>query len=105
MARGFLRTVEEGASTQVYAATHPDAAKESGCFFAACKLVELEHDHLLANRTLAHELWQVAEDMLQQMQTAQRNKIARPITPQQDSFPPLVDLGKHPSRSGQSILG
>ncbi|HBF64062.1 MAG TPA: oxidoreductase, partial [Gammaproteobacteria bacterium] len=70
MARGFLRTVEEGASTQVYVATHPDAAKESGCFFAACKLVELEHDHLLANRTLAHELWQVAEDMLQHMQTA-----------------------------------
>ena len=70
MARGFLRTVEEGASTQVYAATHPDAAKESGCFFAACKLVELEQDHLLANRTLAHELWQVAEDMLQHMQTA-----------------------------------
>mgnify|MGYP001157586611 FL=1 len=70
LSRPFLRSVEEGAATQVYVATHPDAAEESGRFFSTCSVTDLKAGSLLTNRALAQQLWHVAEDMLHDLQTA-----------------------------------
>ena len=68
LGRFFLRTVAEGAATQVYVASHPDADKESGCFFETCQPVDFEDTHPIRNRKLAQELWHVATAMSQRLQ-------------------------------------
>ncbi len=52
----FLKSVEEGAATQYYLATHPSLAKISGRFFADCKPIVPEGRHL-SDRELARKLW------------------------------------------------
>jgi len=57
----FMRSVEAGAATQVYLATHPSLAGVSGHFFKDCNPFlpggNMENDELAAR------LWQVSEDV------------------------------------------
>ena len=55
----FLKTIPQGAATQVYVAVHPDAAKVSGEYWADCNLKTPRRD---ANDTaLANKLWEASE--------------------------------------------
>jgi len=58
-----LRTVEQGAATQVYLATSPDLNGVSGRFFEVCNPVNLSFPHFLYDPALAEKLWCVAEEM------------------------------------------
>jgi len=57
----FMRSVEEGAATQVYLATHPSLANVSGYFFKDCNPFlpggNMENDELAAR------LWEVSEQL------------------------------------------
>ena len=55
----FMKSVEEGAATQCYVATHPSLANVSGRFFADCKPIVPEGPHL-SDRELAGRLWDVS---------------------------------------------
>lgn len=55
----FLKSVEEGAATQSYVATHPSLAKVSGEFFADCNPFVAEGPHV-TDRELAARLWDVS---------------------------------------------
>ena len=54
--RVFLKSVEEGAATQCFVATHPSLAEISGELFADCAIVEPEGPHL-GNAELGRRLW------------------------------------------------
>jgi len=58
----FMKTVEEGAATQCYVASHPSLDKISGLLFADCNPVVPEGSHL-ANRELSKKLWQVSLEL------------------------------------------
>jgi NAD(P)-dependent dehydrogenase (short-subunit alcohol dehydrogenase family) len=58
-----LKTPAQGAATQIYAATSPDLSDVSGAFFTDCNPVIIDHAHFLEDKTLAEELWNVAEKM------------------------------------------
>tara|TARA_A100001015_G_C14918988_1_gene683534 strand:- start:78 stop:1004 length:927 start_codon:yes stop_codon:yes gene_type:complete len=62
-----LLTPAQGATTQVYVATHPDLARVSGQFFEVCKPVEVEHPHFLNDLEMAERLWQEADAMVSQV--------------------------------------
>ena len=53
----FMKSVEEGAATQCYVATHPSLAVVSGHFFSDCNPV-LSADKLLDNPELGKKLWE-----------------------------------------------
>ncbi len=55
----FTKSVEEGAATQCYVATHPSLAEVSGEFFADCNPIIAEGPHVL-DRKLAAKLWDVS---------------------------------------------
>ncbi len=57
----FMKSVEEGAATSCYVATHPDLAKVSGHYFADCNPADGTDN--LRNEELAAQLWAVSEDL------------------------------------------
>ncbi len=59
----FMKSVEEGAATQAYVATHPNLATVSGHYFEDCNPVVPEGSHM-NNPELSAKLWQVSEDLV-----------------------------------------
>jgi NAD(P)-dependent dehydrogenase (short-subunit alcohol dehydrogenase family) len=57
----FMKSVEEGAATQVYVATHPSLAAVSGEFFRDCNPIVPEGH--LQDDAMAARLWQVSEEL------------------------------------------
>jgi WW domain-containing oxidoreductase len=58
----FLKTVEQGAATQVYVATNPGLATVSGEYFADCAIATPRPDALSA--ATAKRLWEVSEQIV-----------------------------------------
>jgi WW domain-containing oxidoreductase len=58
----FMKSVGEGAATQVYVATYPGLAGVSGHFFRDCNPV-VPGGHL-QNDAMAAQLWQVSEELV-----------------------------------------
>ena len=57
----FMKSVEAGAATQVYVATHPSLAEVGGQFFRDCNpIVPPGH---LQDDAMAAKLWQVSEEL------------------------------------------
>ena len=57
-----LKTVEQGAATEVYVATNPKAATISGQYFADCNVAKPRADAL--DDALAKKLWEVSEKIV-----------------------------------------
>jgi len=57
-----LKSVPEGAATQVYAATHPAMAGVSGQFLANCNIARPRAD--AEDEQLARKLWDVSEQIV-----------------------------------------
>jgi NAD(P)-dependent dehydrogenase (short-subunit alcohol dehydrogenase family) len=57
-----LKTVAQGAATQVYVAVHPDVADKTGLYFDSCKVKDASE----AGRddALAERLWTVSEELV-----------------------------------------
>ena len=58
----FLKTVAQGAATQVYVATNPGLANVSGEYFADCNVAAPRADALSA--ATAKQLWDVSEQIV-----------------------------------------
>lgn len=58
----FLKTVEQGAATQVYVATHPSLAKVSGKYFADCNEATPRADG--EDMNMAARLWTRSEEIV-----------------------------------------
>jgi WW domain-containing oxidoreductase len=58
----FLKTVAQGAATQVYVATNPALANVSGEYFADCNVASPRADALSA--AAAKQLWEVSEQIV-----------------------------------------
>jgi WW domain-containing oxidoreductase len=58
-----LKTAEEGAATQCYAATHPGVAEVSGEYFADCNIARTRHP-LARDAELARRLWRATEKIV-----------------------------------------
>jgi WW domain-containing oxidoreductase len=58
----FLKTVQQGAATQVYVATHPALANVSGKYFADCNVASPRAD--AENAETAKKLWDVSEQIV-----------------------------------------
>lgn len=58
----FLKTVPEGAATQVFCATHPQAADFSGAYLKDCNPAKSREDANQAD--LAERLWIVSEQIV-----------------------------------------
>ncbi len=58
----FLKSVEQGAATEVYVATHPDAAQVSGKYFADSNVAKARSD--AEDAELAKKLWDVSEKIV-----------------------------------------
>ncbi|MDC0223258.1 oxidoreductase, partial [Gammaproteobacteria bacterium] len=59
----IAKTVEEGAATQVYVASHPDLEGVSGAYFEDCNAVTVIGNHFIFDKPMAERLWAVGEDM------------------------------------------
>jgi NAD(P)-dependent dehydrogenase (short-subunit alcohol dehydrogenase family) len=57
------KTLEEGAATSCYVATHHSLADISGLFFQNCNAVQIRGDNYLEDDVQAARLWQVSEDL------------------------------------------
>jgi WW domain-containing oxidoreductase len=62
MAPLFMKTVQQGAATQVYVATHPQVASTSGQFFTDCNVAKARPD--TDDEQLAQRLWDVSAQLL-----------------------------------------
>lgn len=60
--RAFMKSVEEGATTQCYLASDPSLATTSGQFFADCKPIVPKGPHL-SDSELASRLWDVSLEL------------------------------------------
>jgi len=60
---GYGKTVEEGAATSCFVATHPSLSATSGEFFEDCNAVVVAGDNHLHDEVMAEKLWQVSEDL------------------------------------------
>jgi len=58
----FMRSVEEGAATSCYVATHPQLATVTGHMFSNCNPITPEGPHM-SDRALARRLWDVSVEM------------------------------------------
>ncbi|MBO69005.1 MAG: short-chain dehydrogenase/reductase SDR [Acidiferrobacteraceae bacterium] len=58
----FMKTVEQGAATQVYVATHPSLAEVNGMYFADCNLKK--SSEYGRDMRLAAELWRKTEEII-----------------------------------------
>jgi len=59
--RFFVKSVEEGAATTCYVATHPDLENVSGCYFADSNPATPSPN--MQDAEMASRLWQVSEDL------------------------------------------
>ena len=57
----FMRSVEQGAATSCYVASHPELAQSSGEYYANTRLAKMSA--LGRDQALAERLWQVSESM------------------------------------------
>ena len=60
-----LKTIPQGAATQVYAAVHPDAAKISGAYFKDCNVGTPRSPG--ADPELAERLWEASEKIVSEL--------------------------------------
>ena len=60
--RVLLKTVAQGAATQVYVATHPSLDKVSGKYFADCNILKARKD--TEDPEIAKKLWEVTEEIV-----------------------------------------
>ena len=58
----FLKSIPQGAATQVYAAVHPDAARLNGEYLADCNVTEPSQK--AQDPHLASRLWEVTEEIV-----------------------------------------
>jgi len=58
----FLKTVEQGAATQCFAAVHPEAAAYNGEYLADCRVIR--SSALSRKKELAAKLWRVSEELV-----------------------------------------
>ncbi len=58
----FLKDVPQGASTQTYVATHPDAGAVSGEYFSHCNVAR--SSKYGQDRAMAEKLWAVSEEIV-----------------------------------------
>jgi NAD(P)-dependent dehydrogenase (short-subunit alcohol dehydrogenase family) len=63
-----LKSVEQGAATEVYAATHPQLAQVSGEFLANCNIAQPRAD--ANDPELARRLWEVSEQIVHALPAA-----------------------------------
>ena len=56
-----MKSVEEGAATTCYVATHPSLAEVSGHYFSDCNPAD-DGGHLV-DEAMAAKLWAVSEDL------------------------------------------
>lgn len=63
-----LKTVPQGAATEVYVATSPTIAGVSGCYFADCNVAKSRAD--ADDAALAKKLWEVSEKIVADLPTA-----------------------------------
>jgi NAD(P)-dependent dehydrogenase (short-subunit alcohol dehydrogenase family) len=61
----IAKTPEQGAATQLYAATHPSLNGISGAYFEDCNPVKISGPNHMTDRAMAAKLWTVAEEMTQ----------------------------------------
>jgi NAD(P)-dependent dehydrogenase (short-subunit alcohol dehydrogenase family) len=59
----IAKTVNQGAATQVYVATHPAVAGVNGAYFEDCNPVIVSGDSYLHDEDLAEKLWRVSVQM------------------------------------------
>ena len=59
----LVKNVAEGAATQIFVATHPAVATESGKYFADCMIAPSRPD--TGDQALAKRLWEVSEEIAQ----------------------------------------
>ena len=59
----IAKTVNQGAATQVYVATHPAVAGVNGAYFEDCNPVIVSGDSYLHDVDLAEKLWRVSVQM------------------------------------------
>lgn len=55
------KTIEEGAATSCFVATHPSLGAVSGAYFEDCNAVEVLGDNHMRDAEMASQLWQVSE--------------------------------------------
>ncbi len=61
----IAKNPEQGAATQVYAATNPALKDVSGAYFEDCNPVVVNGDNYVFDAAMAQRLWQVASEMTQ----------------------------------------
>jgi len=61
----FLKSIPQGAATEVYVAVHPGAASISGEYFANCNVAKARADGL--DPELAKKLWDVSEKIVREL--------------------------------------
>ena len=59
----IAKTPEQGAATQVYAATSPIVSGVSGAYFEDCNPVIVNGDHHMYDTAMGRKLWDIAEAM------------------------------------------
>ena len=57
------KSLEEGAATTCYVATHPTLSRVSGLFFQDCNAVRIDGNNYLEDDQQAERLWQVSEEL------------------------------------------
>lgn len=62
LGRGYVKSTEAAAATQVYVATAPALARVTGCYFEDCNPVVPSGPHM-GNRELAARLWTASEEL------------------------------------------
>ena len=58
------KTIEEGAATTCFVATHPSLGNVSGEFFVDCNAVTIDGPHHLTDREQASRLWLASESLV-----------------------------------------
>jgi len=61
----FLKTVAQGAATEVYVAVHPAVATTSGAYFADCNVAKPRAD--ADDPALARRLWEASEEIVSRL--------------------------------------
>lgn len=61
----FFKNVQEGAATQCYVATHPNAANQTGLYFADCN--PAKPSRLAEDPALAERLWTTTEEIVERV--------------------------------------
>ncbi|KAK9807580.1 hypothetical protein WJX72_003271 [[Myrmecia] bisecta] len=59
----FMKTVQQGAATSVYAATAPELEDKSGAYLDCCTIVPA-YGHEEVNTKMAEDLWRITEEQI-----------------------------------------